>query len=99
MRKKTADSEWMVKLLALWSPADEIFNKDYVWHRPKKQTNTQIEYTNADNFWSGLPELSEAEIRGSRRLRIPKAERLRLKMQGVQARRQELEEYEARLLE
>ena len=46
MKKKPADREWMVKLLAVWCPDDEIFNKDYVWRRPKKPVSTQIEYSN-----------------------------------------------------
>ena len=97
MRKKSPDREWMVKLLALWKPDDEIFAKSYRYTPPKKVVVADYEFKNEDGFFDELPPLTENEIRNSRRLRIPKVDRLRMKLQSLQSRKDEFAEYEAKL--
>jgi hypothetical protein len=83
MKVRSPDREWLLKLLALWMPDDEIFKTDYFYVKVKKITTAEVVYDNEDGFWDKLPDLSEKEIRGMNRLKVPKAERLALKLAAL----------------
>ena len=35
MKKREPDTEWLLKLVGMWMPNDEIFSRSYKWQRPK----------------------------------------------------------------
>ena len=86
-----------MKVVALWMPNDEIFEKDYFYVKVKKSTTAEVMYDNEDGFWDALPDLSEKEIRGMNRLKVPKAERLAVKLAALKARKVSMAEQEAKL--
>ena len=96
LTKRSADTKWLVLLMAIWAPNDEIFKKDYVWIKPKA-IPIEYQYENDDHLFDDLPRLSDKDIRRHNRLRIPKEDRIRLKLKKLALRRAELDEYEARL--
>ena len=96
LTKRSADTKWLILLMAIWAPNDEIFKKDYVWVKPKP-IPVEYQYENDDHLFDDLPRLSDKDIRRHNRLRIPKEDRLRLKLKKLALRRAELDEYEARL--
>ena len=65
--------------------------------RPKRETAATVIYDNEDEFFTGLPDLSGRDIRGSKRLRVPKAKRIQLKLSALNARQKELDDLKAKL--
>ena len=82
LQAKPADVNFLVTILGVMSPDALIFSKSYVYKRPQK-VPAQPTYDNADGVWSGLPPLSNAAIRGSNKLRVPKETALELKLLKV----------------
>lgn len=64
--------------------------------RPKK-ADLQAYLNNSDGLFDGLPDLTEKEIRGSNRLRLPKSHRLNLKLKLVEQREKELQVYKKKI--
>ena len=35
MKKREPDTKWLLVLVGMWMPNDEIFSRSYKWQRPK----------------------------------------------------------------
>jgi len=54
MMKKPPNSAYLAKLVGMWTPNDEIFNKSYKWVRPKLSDEVESEeFSNDDGFYDG----------------------------------------------
>ena len=54
MQKNPPNTEWIIKLVAMWMPEDEIFKKSYKYVRPKTVEEEEDEYlSNEDGFFDG----------------------------------------------
>ena len=76
--KHLADSDWLVLNLHILRPNHDIFRKNYLYERPKKERtfNDLPMMDNSDGFFNDLPEASmKNKKRGSRFMRLTKAER------------------------
>ena len=93
MKKRPPNAAWLVLVYAQWVPEDEIFQKSYRYVRKKKSSQV-IEINNADNFFDDLPQLTDAEIKKSNRLMLPKKARVAMKLDAIQKRKQEIIAYE-----
>ena len=96
LAKYPADTEWLLTLLAIFNEDDEIFQKGYRFVREKKSA-TVVKLNNSDGLYDNLPPRTEKEIRSSNRLRLSKALRNEIALAKLEARKQELAEYEERL--
>ena len=47
------DVEFLVILMGIWSPNDEIFELNYKFVREKE--TVEAEFDNEDGFWSSMP--------------------------------------------
>ena len=83
LRKRSADTTWLVSILGVFSPDDEIFAKNYKYQRPRAEQAT-IMVDNADGLINGLPMLEEKELRSCNRLRMPKTSALNLKIKRME---------------
>ena len=83
MHKRESDSDWIIKLLGIFKPDDEIFKKSYKYIRPRP-VPIEPEMNNADGFYDDIPKLREKEIRKHNRLRLPKSVRQQLEWQKLQ---------------
>ena len=93
--KHLADSQWLVLLLYVLRPNHDIFRKDYFYERPKKERtfNDLPMVDNTDGFFNDLPEASiKNKKRGSRFLRLTKAERKQMKIEHLEIRKRELDD-------
>ena len=63
------DVKWLVDLVAIFAPHDEIFEPNYRFVRQRDVI--ELELPNEDNFWTNMPQLTEKEIRRQNRVRIP----------------------------
>ena len=93
--KHLADTEWLVLLLHVLRPEHDIFRKNYFYERPKKERgfNSLPMVDNSDGFFNDLPEASfKNKKRGSRFLRLTKAERKQMKIEQLELRRTELDD-------
>ena len=63
------DVKWLVDLVAIFAPHDEIFEPNYKFVRQRDVI--ELELANEDNFWTNMPQLTEKEIRRQNRVRIP----------------------------
>ena len=65
------DVDWLIILLGIWAPNDEIFNINFKYI--KQRDVIEAEFPNEDGFWDMMmAPLSEKEIRKQNRIRIPK---------------------------
>ena len=55
------DVEFLVILIGIWSPNDEIFELNYKFVRERE--TVEAEFDNEDGFWSSMPQLTEKELR------------------------------------
>ena len=57
VRKKSADKDWLLKLLWCFDRGSPVFKKSYRYVRPKNRLNPErIEvFGNDDGFFNGLP--------------------------------------------
>ena len=79
---KPANVDFLLLLIAVFDPVNEIFKKSYVWKKPDMMS-VQPKYDNADGLFSGLPQLSAGIIKKTNRLRVPKEKSLALKLLRV----------------
>ena len=63
------DVQWLVAMVGIWAPDDEIFEPHYKFVRQRDVID--LELPNEDNFWTNMPPLTEKEIRRKNRVRIP----------------------------
>lgn len=59
MEKKPADVRWLLTLLAIFVPDDEVFKKSYRYVPPPKPVPVEPMLDNSDGFWDDLPPLSQ----------------------------------------
>ena len=52
--ERPADSAWLIKVLGVYCPDDEIFSKSYRYVR-RQVEGTVLYYDNADGFWDNMP--------------------------------------------
>ena len=57
LKKRESDRQWLIDLLAIYKPSDEIFKKSYKYVRPRE--DVEILLDNEDGFFDDLPELDE----------------------------------------
>ena len=69
MTEHLPDVQWLVILLGIWAPDDEIFEPNYRFVR--RRDLIELEFDNSDNFYTQMPPLTEREIRRQNRIRIP----------------------------
>ena len=54
MHKNPPNTGWLLKLVGMWIPEDEIFKKSYKYVRPKLVEDEEDEYlSNEDGFFDG----------------------------------------------
>ena len=85
LSSKPSNVDFLILVIGVFRPDDEIFAKSYVWKRPDK-ISVQPTYDNSDGLFSGLPHLSASVIKKTNRLRVPKEKSLELKLLKVQMR-------------
>ena len=86
--KKTADTAWLVQVLHLANPKDEIFARDYVYVKPvkpKAAVNLPM-MNNADGFYDNLPMLSSKKKQRKGQLRLTKAQKEAMQLQVLEHR-------------
>ena len=57
MKDHMPDVAWLIILLGIWAPNDEIFAPNYRY--VKEKDVIEAEYDNADGFWTELAPLTE----------------------------------------
>ena len=82
MEDHLPDVAWMVALLAIWSPDDEIFEFNYRYVRQRDVI--EAEFDNDEEFFTSMPTLTEKEIRRSNRIRIPLKMRQELELKRLE---------------
>ena len=92
--KKSADTAFLVQVLHLCNPSDEIFATDYLYVRPRK-VKAQVAMPlvdNSDGFFNGLPALSSRAKgkKGHQQLRLTKAQKRNMQLKVLENRQFEL---------
>lgn len=70
MQDHSPDVNWLIIMMGIWKPDDEIFEPQYKY---VKQKNAPIEamFDNTDDFFTGTALLTDKDIRKHPRLRFP----------------------------
>ena len=89
------DIQWLVHMVGIWKPDDEIFEPNYKFVRQRDVI--ELELPNEDQFWTSMPPLTEKEIRRQNRVRIPAELRHELALRKLEQKKKQLDEYELRL--
>ena len=57
IKKKQPDTEWLLLLVGIFMPEDEIFRKSFKWVKPKREQEEEGEdmLSNDDGFYDDLP--------------------------------------------
>ena len=92
LRLRRANVEWYVALIAYFNPNDEIFDKAYRYVR-QREVPLEPMIGNHDNLFDNLPPLTEKEMRSTNRMRMPKELNLHVKMQKLERRQAQMEQY------
>ena len=82
--------EWMVDVLAILNPKDEIFKKSYMYVRPKETSKIEPVMNNTDGLYDNLPPLSESALRKTNRLQMPKVEREKIAQRKLERAKAQL---------
>lgn len=94
MEKKKPDVEWLLVVLAIFHPDNEIFKKGYV--PPKRQSPYSPEmplFNNSDQLLTNLPILSRKELtKGRGNIFMTKEEKCVAKLKAKTARLQAAQE-------
>ena len=77
MLERYPNKKWLVKLLGIHKPDDEIFQDGYRYVKPRSAP-IEAQFDNSDNFFKTMAPLTEKEIRNTNRLRLPKGLKLEL---------------------
>ena len=80
------DVDWLIILLGIFKPDDEIFESNYKYIRAKNPA-IEAQLENADGFWTALAPATEKEIRRSNRIRLPQEMRFDLQMKRIQQKK------------
>ena len=89
LNKKSADTAFLVQVLHLVDENDEIFERSYVYRRPKKPKamSTMPLMNNADGFYDNLPQLQSSRSKhGRSKLRLTKAQKDAMQLQILEHR-------------
>ena len=95
MEKYKPDSAWLLAVLSVMSPDNEIFKKGY---RPPPRKNpaqplADMQINNHDDLFTGLPTLSRKELlRGRNNIFLTKEEKIQAKLQAKMLRAQAIQE-------
>ena len=83
MNKKKADTAFLVQVLHLVNPNDEIFRRDYFYvKQTKAKTVAELPLIdNADGFYDNLPMLRAKGKRSQHQLRLTKEQRSAMQLQ------------------
>ena len=92
---REANGKWLIDLLGIFVPDDEIFQRSYKY--VPDRTESQLYLNNEDGFFDDLPKLSEKYIRKTNRLRLPKNIRCDLQLKKVKERMIQLAKMEQKL--
>ena len=96
LRAREADVAFYLTLLAIWNPEWEGFNKDFVFRKPEiMQFQPMVD--NSDCLYENLPELPDRELKRTRRMRIPKDQRLELQMTKLKLAEQRIAKQKIKL--
>ena len=90
--KKSADTAFLVQVLHLVNPNDEIFARDYLYVKPIKEA-TLANFPlidNSDGFFDNLPLLKNKGPRSHHQLRLTKKQRDVMKLKLYELRQAEL---------
>jgi len=94
MDKKKPDIDWLLVVLAIFDPDNDIFKKGYV--PPKRQSPYSPEmplFNNSDELITNLPLLSRKELlKGRGGLFLTKEQKLQAKLQAKTARLQAMQD-------
>ena len=90
LSKKPANVGFYLKLLSIFKPEDEIFEKKYKYSRPDTAKQS-LRVNNSDGLIDELPQLSEKEIRSKNRLRMSRSDALALKIAQSEARLEKMQ--------
>ena len=95
MEKYKPDSAWLLAVLSVMSPDNEIFKKGYR-PPPRKspaQPLAEMQINNHDDLFTGLPTLSRKELlRGRNNIFLTKEEKIQAKLQAKMLRAQAIQE-------
>ena len=68
MEERHPDNKFLITLLGIFAPKDEIFRKDYLYVKPKEEAAIEPMLWNQDGLFDGLPMLPEKVLRKKNRL-------------------------------
>lgn len=90
MKKREPDTEWLLVLVGMLYPGDEIFTKSYKWKKPKPVVESDDEdyLSNEDGFYDNLPQLDDKTIKKTNRMAISKRARIKKQLKAVKARQE-----------
>ena len=97
LEKREANAQWLIDLIAIFKPEDEIFERGYKYVKPREELDLYLD--NEDGFFDNLAPLNEQYIRKHNRLQMPKKERANLRLRKVRAAQEKLLDLEQRLEE
>ena len=86
MEDHMPDTAWLLTLLGIFCPDDEIFAKSYRYV-PQKKSTLEITFDNSDAFYENLPPLTEKEIRSTNRIRLSQDQRNQLMLNRLEERK------------
>ena len=99
LEKRKPDTAWLLAVLALLHPENEVFTKGYFPPKRQNPLQSQVEFqiNNSDNLLTDLPHLSRKELlRGRNNIFLTKEEKLEAKLQAKMLRVQAMQESIAR---
>ena len=80
------DVNWLIILVSLVNPDDEIFEPHYKYVRERKIIEPIFD--NSDGLFTNMPMLTEKEIRRFNRIRIPREMRFELRKEKLEMKKQ-----------
>ena len=98
MRMKPPDSAWLIDVISVFNPSDEIFNPNYYFF-PTKPDVVIRTFDNSDGLLIGAMPLSCKEIRKTNRMRMPREEKLALKLERAKKAKLKYAELEKRIID
>ena len=70
LQKREANAQWLIDLLGIYAPDDEIFVRSYKYVRPREEYDLYLD--NEDGFFNNLMPLDEKYIRKHNRMQMPR---------------------------
>ena len=63
------DVDWLITLMGIWAPNDEIFDLNYRF--VNKRVKIEAQFDNSDGLWTSGAPLTDRQIKRSNRIRLP----------------------------